>query len=106
MHAERKTGLIKEMCYGCCLQVHFVDIADYVPSFVLCVLENFLEIFTSATEFCSRNKSKQINENLAAQTRAVPALERLLIKGKRALSFMFCNIDHNFYYIWWLLKEP
>ena len=83
MHAERKTGLIKEMCYGCCLKVHFVDIADYVPSFALCVLENFLEIFSSATKFCSRNKSKQINENLAAQTRAVPALERLLIKGKK-----------------------
>ena len=64
-----------------------------------------MEIFVSATEFCSRTKSQKINENLA-QTRAVPTLERLLIKRKRALSFLFCNIGHNFYYIWWLLKEP
>ena len=64
-----------------------------------------MEIFVSATEFRNRNKSQKINENLA-QTRAVPALERLLKKRKRALSFMFGNIGHNFYYIWWFLKEP
>ena len=46
-----------------------------------------MKTFVSTTEFCSRNKLQKINENLA-QRRAVPALERLLIKRKRALSFM------------------